>query len=63
MSEQSRLDDARSRIAELAAENERLRAALKKCADKLERCAIHAAGNDPQIAAIAVAEFRALTEA
>ena len=40
-------------------EVQRLRAALKKCADKLERCAIHG-GTDPEFAAECVKEFRAL---
>ena len=38
-----------------------LEAALKKCADKLERCAI-ANGTEAEYAAIAVKEFRDLLE-
>lgn len=39
------------------AEIDRLRAALKKCANKLEK-AIILTGTDPEFATIAVAEFR-----
>ena len=45
----------------LIADNEKLRAALKRCATKLERCAI-AGGTDPEFAAEAVKEFRALEQ-
>jgi len=43
------------------AEIELLRAALTKCANKLERCAI-AGGTNAEYAAIAVKEFRDLAE-
>jgi len=46
-------------IANLHDQVRKLEAALKKCADKLERCAL-AGGTTPEYAAIAVEEFRAL---
>ncbi len=46
---------------EAADEIEQLRAALKRCADRLERCAI-AAGNNAETAALAVKEYRNLLE-
>ncbi len=58
--EQLAIDQAGT-IEELRHEIGRLRAALKRCADKLERCAI-AGGTTPEYAAIAVEEFRALAE-
>ena len=48
-------------IGQAADEIERLRAALTKCANKLERCAI-AGGTNAEYAAIAVKEFRDLAE-
>ncbi len=55
-----RVRAAEETILELHAENEQLRALLKKCADKLEQAAIQD-GTDPEWAAIAVEEFRSLT--
>ena len=54
-------EDLRQNFTRITQDNERLRAALKKCADKLERCIVHH-GTDPEFAAEAVKEFRAFEQ-
>jgi chromosome segregation ATPase len=58
---EARIETDRRMFVELGAAQEGLRAALKECADRLERCAI-SGGNAPDVAAIAVSKYRELLE-
>lgn len=55
----AKLFNAGKEIGRLEYQNDKLRSALKRCADKLERCAI-VSGTAPEYAAEAVKEFRDL---